>query len=530
MSITFPNQTNPDSAVKRAVIYARYSCSGQGEQSIEGQLRDNYAFAQREGIQVVGEYIDRALTGRYDDRPEFQRMINESRSKQFDYVIVWKLDRFARNRYDSAIYKHKLKANGVKVLSSTENIGDNPESIILEAVLEASAEYYSVDLRQKVVRGRRESVLKGSSVGGTVPLGYKIVDKRYVIDEQTAPIVTYAVQEYSLGTSLREIAEALNAKGYKTGDGKPFAPHSFSRMFRNQKYIGIYECHGAINEDSIPPIISKELFQKAQLRREAARRAPAMRRSKTNYLLSGKLFCGLCGATIIGECGRGKGGTVYHYYSCSNRKNKSVCKKSIEKKDFLEWYVVEQTLHYVLQPDRMDYIAGRVVDSYNSEFNDDHLKALTRRISKIDRDIDKCIEMMLESDVRTLRARMEAKIKELELQKDDLSIDLSKLQIANQIRYSKDDIISWLDKFCHGDLMDEAFRTRIIDVLINSVFLYEEKVIIFYNAKDCKQISYIDSQSAALDFCEQEKSSNTDKSVRASSTMVDHQGLEPWTP
>ena len=93
---------------------------------------------------IVGEYIDRAISGKTDDRPDFQRMVSDSRKRAFQYVIVYKLDRFARNRYDSAVYKHKLKQNGVKVVSAMENIGDNPESIILEAVLEASAEYYSL--------------------------------------------------------------------------------------------------------------------------------------------------------------------------------------------------------------------------------------------------------------------------------------------------------------------------------------------------------------------------------------------------
>ena len=154
-------KANQAAAQKNAVIYARFSSHAQNEQSIEGQLRDCHAFAEREGLTVVGEYIDRAISGKSDDRPDFQRMIADAKKRAFQFVIVWKLDRFARNRYDSAIYKHKLKQCGVKVLSAMENIGDNPESIILEAVLEASAEYYSVDLSQKIKRGRHESAVKG---------------------------------------------------------------------------------------------------------------------------------------------------------------------------------------------------------------------------------------------------------------------------------------------------------------------------------------------------------------------------------
>ena len=132
-----------------AVIYARYSSHSQTEQSIEGQLRDCYEYARRYDINVVGEYIDRATSGMTDERPDFQRMIADAAKKQFERVIVWKLDRFARNRYDSALYKHRLKQYGIRVISAMENVGEGDESILLEALLEASAEYYSLDLKRK---------------------------------------------------------------------------------------------------------------------------------------------------------------------------------------------------------------------------------------------------------------------------------------------------------------------------------------------------------------------------------------------
>lgn len=125
--------------MKNAVIYAWFSSHNQNEQSIEGQLRVCNEYADREGYCVVGEYIDRAISGRSDDHPDFQRMISDAKKKAFQYVIVYKFDHFVLNRYDSAIYMHKLKQCGVRFLSAMENIGDNPESIILEVALEASA-------------------------------------------------------------------------------------------------------------------------------------------------------------------------------------------------------------------------------------------------------------------------------------------------------------------------------------------------------------------------------------------------------
>lgn len=135
------------------VIYARYSSDNQREESIEGQLRECKAFAEKNDIQIVGTYIDRALSAKTDNRPDFQRMVKDSEKGLFDTVIVWKLDRFARNRYDSAHYKALLRKNGVKVISATEIIADTAEGILLESLLEGMAEYYSADLAEKVIRG-----------------------------------------------------------------------------------------------------------------------------------------------------------------------------------------------------------------------------------------------------------------------------------------------------------------------------------------------------------------------------------------
>ena len=178
----------------KAVIYARYSSDSQREESIEGQLRECTAFAEKNGITVLRHYIDRAYSAKTDNRPEFQNMIKDSGKRLFDIVIVWKLDRFARNRYDSARYKATLKKNGVKVVSATEIISEGAEGIILESVLEGYAEYYSADLSEKVVRGMTDNALKCKFNGGTMPIGYVIdAEQHFRIDPLTAPFVLEAL-------------------------------------------------------------------------------------------------------------------------------------------------------------------------------------------------------------------------------------------------------------------------------------------------------------------------------------------------
>ena len=240
---------------KRTVIYARYSCEKQTEQSIEGQLRVCHEFAERNGYIIVHEYIDRAVSGKTDKREQFQRMLQDSAKKEFDYVLVYKLDRFARNRYDSAINKATLKKNGVKVLSACEQITDSPEGIILESMIEGMAEYYSAELSQKVKRGMRESCLKGNAAGIQPIFGYCIVDKKYQIVPQEAEIIRKIFDDYVNGTTIKEIKTWFEESGIRTHKGNRFSFGRISDMLRNQKYIGKCQYAGEVYDNIIMPIV-----------------------------------------------------------------------------------------------------------------------------------------------------------------------------------------------------------------------------------------------------------------------------------
>ena len=181
--------------MKTAVIYARYSSDNQTEQSIDGQLRVCHEYAQRNDILILDTYIDRAMTGTNDLRPDFQRMLKNSVKREWNYVLVFKLDRFSRNKYEMAMHKKTLKDNGTKVISATEFIPDTPEGIIFESMLEGYAEYYSAELSQKVRRGINESRLKGNLTGGRVLYGYTNVNKKAVINEEQAEVVRYIFEE-----------------------------------------------------------------------------------------------------------------------------------------------------------------------------------------------------------------------------------------------------------------------------------------------------------------------------------------------
>lgn len=472
-----------------AVIYARFSSYGQTEQSIEGQLKDCHAFAEREGYAVVGEYIDRAKSARSDDRPDFQRMIRDAEKKQFKVILVWKLDRFARNRYDSAIYKARLKKHGVKVISVMENILDSPEGIILEGMLESMAEYYSANLSANVKRGQRETIAKGRFTGGVIPYGYKSVDGRLVADERTAPIIRGIFEQYAAGKPMKQIIDRLREQGIKSPSGGQLRYSSFEVALKNPVYIGKLMRKGQEVVGCADALIDEELFLSVQDRLKTVARAPAATKAKVEYQLQGKAFCGVCGANIVGESGRGRSNT-YYYYTCAARKRNKTCEKANEKKDFIEWFIVEQTQEYVLSPERIDVIAQAVAEAYKKDFNIDAVAEIERAIRRADGDLNTLVDALLDTP-KVARSRIYERMELLEAQKHEMELELAKLKIATGIVYSKEDIKAWLKQFCQGDPLDTAFRARIIDVFINSIYLYDDKIVIFYNIKNGRQVSHI---------------------------------------
>ena len=338
------------------VIYARYSSHSQTEQSIEGQIAVCKEFAKKNNYTIVGEYIDRALTGRTDKRPEFQKMIHDSDKKLFNGVLVYQLDRFARNRYDSANYKAKLKKNNVKVFSAKENISDDASGILVESLLEGMAEYYSAELSQKVMRGMNINAKKFLYNGGILPLGLKIDEnKKYQIDKNTAPIVKKIFEMYKDGQTMSEIVTYLNNKNIKNALGHNFTKNYLHNMLTNKKYIGTYKYKDQEFEDIIPAIIDKKTFSIVQNRICKNKRDPAKTKAKEEYLLTTKLFCGKCKDMMVGVSGTSRTKNIYHYYSCNKARIKKCDKKNI-RKEYIEDLVIKYSRD-ILKEDTIDIIA-----------------------------------------------------------------------------------------------------------------------------------------------------------------------------
>ena len=480
-----------------AVVYARYSSHKQGEQSIEGQLASAYKYAGEHGYTIIHEYIDRAQTGRNDDREQFQQMLKDTAKHQFEAIIIWKIDRFGRNREEIAFNKYRCKKNGVKVLYTAESIPDTPEGIILEAVLEGMAEYYSVQLATNVKRGMDNAASKGQSVGGTLPLGYRTgPDKHLEPDPKTAPLVKRIFEMYAAGNTQKEIIEHLNAEGLRTRKGKPLTINSIRSVLKNKKYIGIYHYDGKeYPEAQIPALIDAETFAKVQRLLSQNKRAPARKWTKAEYLLTGKLFCGLCGHTMVGECGTGKSGTKYFYYNCLEKKKNRTCKKKAVQKQWIEQLVLEKAKAIVMSDEMIGFIAEKTYQYYieqNTETS--YTDALHRELKQVETAIANLVRAL---EAGIFNAATKARMDELEQQKMALEAALADAELISGLRLTREHIKFFLLQFRSLDF-DEPAQRRLIEIFVNAVFVYDDRVTITFNySGDNRTITLAEVDGAA---------------------------------
>ena len=462
-----------------AVIYARYSSDNQREESIEGQIRECTAYAEKNGITIVKHYIDRAISAKTDNRPEFQQMIKDSDKKLFDIVLVWKLDRFARNRYDSARYKTQLKKNGVKLMSATEVISEGPEGIILESVLEGYAEYYSADLAEKVVRGQTENILKGRCNGGRGTFGYTLdSERKFHIDPLTSPFVLESFRKYNEGSTMKEIRDWLNENGIKNPVGGAFTYNSVEHMLKNRRYIGELKFRDVVVPDAIPPIIPLELFEDVQEKIAKNKKAPARRKAEDDYLLTTKLFCGYCGALMFGESGTSRTGEVHRYYKCATAKKHKGCKKKTVRKEWLEDLVVNETMKMIRDDDCIRSIVDAVMILQEQE--NTVLPLLEKQMKDIERGIENLLNAIQEG---ILTSSTKGRLEKLEAQQKELEIRIAEEKLAKP-KVSADFVKFWLTNFRKLDPNVKSHRETLINTFVNAVYLYDEKVLIAFNYKD----------------------------------------------
>ena len=462
-----------------AVIYARYSSDNQREESIEGQIRECTAYAEKNGITVVKHYIDRALSAKTDNRPDFQQMIKDSEKRLFDIVLVWKLDRFARNRYDSAHYEYQLERNHVKLVSATEPISDSPAGIMVKSMLTGMAEYYSAELSEKVVRGMTENVLKGKYNGGTIPIGFKVDEEKFFqVDPLKAPFVVEAFQRYNDGATMKELMNWLNDSGVTTNRNQKFTYNSVQTLLTNKRYIGENHFKDIVMPDSIPAIVDKDLFEEVQQKIKKNSRAPARHKAEDDYLLTTKLFCGMCGAMMFGECGTGRNKVVHHYYKCSTAKRFKTCKKKTVRKEWLEDLVIAETMKLIQDDAVINAIVAEVLELQEQE--NTTLPLLEKQMHEVENGIENMLNAI---QAGVLTNSTKSRLEKLEVQQKELEVRIAEEKIVRP-RLSENQVRFWLTRFRKLDPNVKSHRETLINTFVNAVYLYDEKVLITFNYKD----------------------------------------------
>ncbi len=458
--------------LKTAVIYARYSCDKQTEQSIEGQLRVCREYAQRNDIVILNTYIDQAMSGTNDNRPDFQKMIKDSARKEWDYVLVYKLDRFSRNKFEATIHKKTLRDNGVKVLSAMENIPDTPEGIILESLLEGMNQYYSAELSQKVKRGMRETRLKGYFQGGNILYGYRLDGRKIVIDEIHSEVVKRIYEEFASGICVREIVAKLTAQGiYK--NGKKFPMNTVYNILRNEKYTGVYTKGEEVVDNMYPAIISRELFDGVQAILKTYQHGKNS--IEVTYLLRNKLKCGYCGQTIIGECGTAKNGERKYYYKCRGRKMKlNDCKKTAISKEDLEHLIIDTVISELKDPETLDNAITYLLELQNKIGNEN---TLLNAYLKEQKDNEKSIDNIVANMERGIVAKATSKrLAELEARQEELE----KLILIEQSKQTVKITEAKIRTFYEQALRYEP--QMLINYIVKEIVMYDDRIDIIYNS------------------------------------------------
>lgn len=479
-----------------AVAYARYSSNNQREESIDAQLRAIREFCEKNNIVLLECFVDEAISGKSDDRENFQRMIKLifKNHIKVDTILVHKFNRFARNKFDSAVHKKRLKDVGVRVVSVTQPIENTPEGAMLETIIEAMDEYYSANLALEVKKGLRENALKGKHTGGTAPFGFSVNEEGKYIPNESAAIVRRIFEEYANEVPKTEIVEKLNREGFRNQRGNFFNVRTVFDMLRNEKYIGNYIYtlgNETIRLDGIidPPIIDRELWDRVQKLCNQPVKA-RLRHRKTRYYLTGKTFCGICGASICGAGSkRMRDDTLYYYYSCVGKtKQKNGCNNFSLNKTWYEKKVLTAVVNAVMDEEKIKEIARLTFEELQAvkrapvrsvdDLKKEHAAIKAKQDKLTDLYLDGVFDKkMLDEKNSAFAQRLHEVENEIEkIKAVEAADDLNEQHIYNYVS----DYITKLKKESVSN--NEEFMRSVFTTFVEKIVVDEKSITVFVNA------------------------------------------------
>lgn len=497
------------------VIYARYSSHSQRDISIEQQVAKCQELAAEYGIKIVTIYADRAVSGRTDKRREFQKMMREIGKVNVRYVVAWKSNRMGRHMLDAMINEERLRDMGVRVLYVEEDFDDTAAGRFAARSMMNVNQFYSDAMSEDIRRGLMDNAEK-CMVNGSIPFGYRRgADGCYEIDQEKAEIVREIFRRFLSEESFAEIGRDLNARGIRTKRGNEWNKNSFHRLLSNETYIGVYKYSGIRKENGVPAIISKEVFDAAQERLKNKPNPVGRHRMNSDYLLTGKLFCGHCGSPMVGISGTSKTGDKHYYYSCQKHRLEKSCDKKNVKRDYIESKVVEK-IREALMDDR---VIQWLIDGYEEFVQQCRSESLVavyeqdlEEVNKSLKNIMRAIEQGIFTD--TTKDRLQ----ELEEERRTLERTIAAAK-AMLVDVPKERVQFTLESWRDGDISDPKVAERMIDTFVKAVYLYDNddggyhgKIVCNYTGKN----STLEFSLSDLEGLE----NSAERSVRISSRQV----------
>ena len=488
------------------VAYYRYSSSSQNEASIEQQREMVHQWAKSQSLVVVNEYEDAAKTGTNADRPGYQLMLRELPKIKPAYVAVWKNDRLARKRTELILVKQTFRKAGARV-HYIEGISptDSPDSVLMEGVADAFAEYYSLQLSANIRRGQRYNAERALSNGHKI-FGFSVgSDKRYVADPETAPIVTQIFDDYAHGVSMQKIADRLNAQGIRTIRGYQFTPKNLNKLLKNRAYIGEYSFGEHVIEDGMPRLVADDVFEQVQRRFAINKRCGAKTKAELVaqgeeapvYWLTGRMYCLTCGESMEGVSGTSKTGRTYRYYYCLNQRKKKCSAKTL-RKDEIETRVIEIIESFLHQPDMLASLAVDLADHYRKthERGDEVLNALEARRRDIEAKLANFVKAIAQGIFNASTAEA---MNALEAQKQKLDAAIQTERVKATLFEDEVSIGSFYKRFAEATIDTVDTRDQLFDYFVDKVFVGPNQIVIvsyYYDSE--KHIELEDLEEALL--------------------------------
>ena len=452
------------------VIYARYSSQKQNDESIEQQVAQCQQLAADCGIHVLDIYPDRAVSGKTDKRPFFQKMMQDASRGRFQYVLSWKSNRIGRNMVEALSNEVRLNELGIRILYVEEDFDDTAAGRFAARSMMNVNQFYNENLAEDVQRSMIANAME-CKANGRVPLGYATdKNKKYIIDEPNAEVVREIFDRVTALESFTDICNDLNARGIRTAIGHPFTVGSFGKLLQNERYIGYY-IYGTVRiKDGVPRIISDETFYKVQEILKMKKNPRGRHRVGGDYALTGKLFCGSCGSHMIGMSGTGQSGEMHYYYACSGKRTKSGCPKKSIPREYCEIQIARGIQNYIIRDDVCDWIADSVIAYQKQNAENPELVSLQDRLKTVRLSLANMVKAIEQGIItETTKTRLQ----ELEAEQTDITREISRIK-SSFFDVSREDVLSWLHSFREGSVESPEYRENLFNSFLSRAYIYDD--------------------------------------------------------